>query len=208
VPKPEPTGRTTVLGIHRFGGRPIRSIAGSVCMIAALMLIWMTFSSMWDPFHLAAGLGSSILVTALTYWLLFQGVRRRAGKRDRVYYIFSFRWHHLPVFLPWLLWKITLANLQVAALILHPKMPIDPGVIRIKSGLHGDLSRMVLGAVITLTPGTCVLDIQGDEFVVHHIHPSTSTDLISGSMAAMVRRTFEYDESTQPAVDPEGSDDA
>lgn len=183
-----PAARSDILGVHRHGGRPVWSVLGAGGMIAFLMALWMFLSSKWDAIHLLEGLGSVILVTGLTYWLVFQGVRRPGG---RVFFVYSCRWHRLPVFLPWLLWKITVANIQVARMVLSPRMPIDPGVIRIRTGLRGDLARTALGTTITLTPGTCVLDIRGDEFTVHRIHPVTSSDLESGAMVEMVRRTFE-----------------
>ncbi|KKL15646.1 hypothetical protein LCGC14_2503530, partial [marine sediment metagenome] len=35
-------------------------------------------------------------------------------------------------YLPWLLWKVILANFEIAYLVLHPKMPIDPQIVRFK----------------------------------------------------------------------------
>ena len=106
-------------------------------------------------------------------------------------YVYDFGWHRLLVFAPWLVWKIASANLQVAMLVLRPDMPIDPRIIRVRIDLDKDVSRMAMAAAITLTPGTCVLDINGEEFVIHCIHPSSAEDIHSGAMLEVVRWTFE-----------------
>lgn len=195
----EPTADPTTQG-RQQAERKGPVIRGFALMVALLMAIWVAFSGMYDLFHLTAGLGCSILVAALTFWLMPQ---HDGAERDHPHFLFTFRWYLLPVFVPWLLWKITTANVQVAGLILAPGQGIDPSVIRVKTGLRGDLSRMAMAAVITLTPGTCVLDILGDEFVVHRLHPSTSEDLVSGRMVEMVRRTFEYGGGDAQAVTTE-----
>jgi multicomponent Na+:H+ antiporter subunit E len=179
-PDPEP-GRT---------GGP-SAVPGFLLIVGFLMLIWIGFSDKRDLFHLLSGLGASLLVAGLTHGVLAIGVRRTRRGRQVVHYVFAFRWHRLLVFVPWLLWKICTANVQVAWLILHPRMPIDPAIIRAKTGLRGDLARTALATVITLTPGTVVLDIQGDEFVIHKIHPVSAEDILSGELLDMVKKTFE-----------------
>jgi multicomponent Na+:H+ antiporter subunit E len=183
-----------------------RALGGFLTIVAFLMLIWLGFSNKRDLFHLATGLGSALAVAAMTHGLLAIGVRRDRRGRVAVRYVFTFRWHRLFVFVPWLLWKILAANVQVAWLILHPKMPIDPAIIRIKTGLRGDLSRMALATAITVTPGTCVLDIVGDEVVIHKIHPVAAED-IPTRVVAMVRWVFEPGEDEEvplPGPKPAG----
>jgi multicomponent Na+:H+ antiporter subunit E len=165
-------------------------VPGFLVIVVFLMLFWSGFSDKRDLFHIVAGLASSLLVAALTHSLLATGLRRTASGRLAVRYVFTFQWRRLLVFVPWLLWKILVANIQVTRLILHPRLPIDPAIIRVKTDLRRDLSKMALATVITLTPGTCVLDIEGDVFVIHKIHPVSAED-IPHEMVEMIRKTFE-----------------
>jgi multicomponent Na+:H+ antiporter subunit E len=57
------------------------------------------------------------------------------------------------------LWELAKANLNVASIVLHPKRPIKPGIIKIRTGLKTDAALTTLANSITLTPGTFTVDI-------------------------------------------------
>ena len=69
-----------------------------------------------------------------------------------------------------LMWEIMKANLDVAYRVIHPKMPIRPGIVVIKTSLKSDVAKMILANSITLTPGTFTLDVIGDELLIHWIN--------------------------------------
>jgi len=69
-----------------------------------------------------------------------------------------------------LFWEIIKANFDVAYRIIHPKMPIEPGIVVIKTRLKSDIAKMILANSITLTPGTFTLDVIGDELLIHWIN--------------------------------------
>jgi multicomponent Na+:H+ antiporter subunit E len=73
--------------------------------------------------------------------------------------------------------EIIVANIDVAYRVIHPKMPIKPGIVVIKTTLRQDIAKMILANSITLTPGTFTLDILGDKLLIHWINvQSTKTD--------------------------------
>ncbi|MBN2103434.1 Na+/H+ antiporter subunit E [bacterium] len=73
--------------------------------------------------------------------------------------------------------EIVVANIDVAYRVIHPKMPIKPGIVLIKTGLKQDIAKMILANSITLTPGTFTLDILGDTLLIHWINvQSQKTD--------------------------------
>ena len=154
-------------------------------LIVVLALLWMAFSGHFDLQHLGYGVVSIVLVFLLSGQLLthrgtpttsqmFQGLH--AGRA--LSYPF------------WLVWQILLANLQVAWIVIDPKMPIDPVLVRFRCGMKGDLPKVVLGNSITLTPGTFTLRILGDEFLVHAIRPDLAQGLIDGTMQRKVAAVF------------------
>ena len=69
--------------------------------------------------------------------------------------------------------EIIKANFDVAYRIIHPKMPIRPGIIVIKTELKQNIAKMILANSITLTPGTFTLDIIGDNLLIHWINVTT-----------------------------------
>ena len=72
-----------------------------------------------------------------------------------------------------LLWEIIKANFDVAYRVIHPKMPIKPGIVVIKTHLKSDIAKMILANSITLTPGTFTLDTIGDKLLIHWINVKT-----------------------------------
>jgi len=69
-----------------------------------------------------------------------------------------------------LFWEIIKANFDVAYRIIHPKMPIKPGIVIIKTRLKSNIGKLALANSITLTPGTFTLDIVNDRLLIHWIN--------------------------------------
>ncbi|MCF7926746.1 MAG: Na+/H+ antiporter subunit E [Candidatus Izimaplasma sp.] len=76
-----------------------------------------------------------------------------------------FLFAYLPVFFG----QLVLANLDVAKRVLSPKIPLNPGFIKVKTDLKGDFAKLTLANSITLTPGTLSVDIDGDYLYIHTI---------------------------------------
>jgi multicomponent Na+:H+ antiporter subunit E len=68
-----------------------------------------------------------------------------------------------------LLKEMVLANLDVAYRVLHPKMPIRPGIVEVKPEIDSDMGKLVLANSITLTPGTLSMDYIDDSLYIHWI---------------------------------------
>jgi len=98
---------------------------------------------------------------------------------------------YLPVFT----WEMIKANIHVAGLVLNPKMPIKPGIVKIKTNLKSPVARVWLANSITLTPGTLSLDIEGEYLYIHWITVG-STDVegasreIAGSFEKILEAMF------------------
>lgn len=68
-------------------------------------------------------------------------------------------------------WEMIKANFEVAYLVIHPLLPIKPGIVKIKTNLKKDSAITVLCNSITLTPGTLTVDANRDkqELYIHCI---------------------------------------
>jgi multicomponent Na+:H+ antiporter subunit E len=93
-------------------------------------------------------------------------------------------------YLPWLLKEIAVAGIQVARLVLDPRLPVDPVVVRFDTTLAGDLARTTFANSITLTPGTVTLDVDGPTFVVHALTRGMA-DLPGGAMERRITAVFQ-----------------
>ena len=99
-------------------------------------------------------------------------------------------WHRFAVYLPWLGVQVVVASLQVVYVVWHPRLPVSPGVLRIRKRYPHTMARLTLANSITLTPGTVTLDVDGDEFVVHALTESGGRALERGTMPDRVSRLF------------------
>jgi len=91
--------------------------------------------------------------------------------------------------------EIIKANFDVAYRVVHPKMPIKPGIVIIKTGLKSDIAKMILANSITLTPGTFTLDIVDDTLLIHWINVRTeniaeATEIIGEKFEKYLRVIF------------------
>lgn len=138
---------------------------------------WLVLSGHWDAFHLALGVAAALLVAAANRDDDTVGRGLRALPR-------------LVAYLPWLLREIARSNVQVVRVVLDPRLPVDPVVVRLRPGLASDLALTTLANSITLTPGTVTLDVEGGELVVHALTAASGADLREGTMARRVAQVF------------------
>jgi len=94
------------------------------------------------------------------------------------------------------IWACIKANFDVAYRVLHPAMPIQPGIVKVKTTLKSEFARTLLANSITMTPGTLTVDIIGDYFYIHWIYvssenPEVYTGLILGSFEKYIKRIVE-----------------
>lgn len=86
-----------------------------------------------------------------------------------------------PVRIFWMIWyffvfmkALVIANFDVARRVISPSLPINPGIVKFKTKLKTNYSKMVLANSITLTPGTLSVDVVGDTFYIHWIDVETT----------------------------------
>ena len=106
------------------------------------------------------------------------------------------RYFWLVIYLFVFIWECIKANFDVAYRVLHPKMPIKPGIVRVKLDLKSPFARAMLANSITMTPGTIAVDIVGDNMYVHWIYitsedPVQYTKKVSGRFEIYINKIFE-----------------
>jgi len=116
-----------------------------------LAVAWLLWSGHFEIDLLIYGLVSCLIVVAII---------RRLRVLDR---------ESLPVYLglrpflsyvPWMVWEVIKANVNVARIILDPKLPIDPELVRVPADQKTALAQVIYANSITLTPGTISMDIR------------------------------------------------
>ena len=92
------------------------------------------------------------------------------------------------IYIPVFIFKLVLANIDIAYRVLSPKLPINPGIVKVPTKLKSDFGKFVLANSITLTPGTLSLDVEDDEVIVHWVNVKGKTP---DEHQSRISKTFE-----------------
>ncbi len=152
--------------------------------------IWSFLNWVPDWQHLIVGIFVSAFVAFMTGDLFIQRPHVLKHPMRYVYFIF---WY-LPVFV----WEIIKANIDVAYRVLHPALPINPGIVKVKTKLKSDTALTFLANSITLTPGTMSVDIDPERGVlyIHWIdvkakNTEEATKIIAERFEKILKRIFD-----------------
>lgn len=144
--------------------------------LITLFAFWILLSGYFTAFLLTAGLACAAAVVWVTHRM---GVLDSEG--------------HPVTMLPralgytaWLIWEIVKSAWVVSKIILDPRLPISPTMVRFRP-----TQRTVVGLVthansITLTPGTITMDATPAEFLVHSLTADGARGAASGDMDGRV----------------------
>ena len=80
------------------------------------------------------------------------------------------------IYIPVFIYKLVLANLDMAYRVLSPKLPINPGFVKVPTSIKNDFGKLILANSITLTPGTLSLDVEDDHVLVHWVNVKWDND--------------------------------
>ena len=153
-------------------------------LILALLLIvaWGLWSGYLKPLLLGLGAVSCLL----TIWIV-----RRMGYFDDETFAFHYDWRLLG-FWAWLGREVVTSSIEVARVVLRPRIDVEPKVLNIDGSGLEPVDLALLGNSITLTPGTLTLDVHEGRLLVHALTPAGAAALERGDMqrrvAALRRR--------------------
>ena len=139
---------------------------------AALAVLWILLSGYFEPLLLGLGAFSVALVLYITH---------RMDIADHEGHPIHLTWQAL-FYWPWLLWKIVKANLDIARVILTPKMPLGMALFTVKASQKTELGHTIYANSITLTPGTVTVAVDDEIFTIHALTEASRKDLEIGDM--------------------------
>lgn len=159
----------------------------SILLFVFLFIIWLLLTLKVTIPNIAVGVLASFIIT------LFMSKYSLKVKK-KVFQIQRYFWALLYLFI--FLWECIKANIDVAYRVLHPGLPIKPGIVRAKTNLTTDIAKIFLANSITMTPGTITVDIIEDNFYIHWIYvyskdPEIYTYQILGRFEKYLKRIFE-----------------
>ena len=150
---------------------------GRLALVVLLLIAaWLLWSGLYKPLLIALG----ALSCALTVF-----IARRMGYFDKD--TFAFRYNlKLFGFWGWLGGEIVKSSLDVARVVLAPKLRIDPQVVELDASDLDPVDQALLGNSITLTPGTLTLDVHEGRLLIHALTSKAAAAVLDGEMKRRV----------------------
>ena len=156
---------------------PARSRGFRILLLSVLLAIaWLLWSGLFKP--LLIGLGA--LSCALTVYVL-----HRMGYFGNETFAFRYSYRLLGYWI-WLGKEVVLSSIEVARVVLSPRLQVDPRTVRLNVAGLDSVDQALLGNSITLTPGTLTLDGYEGSMLVHALTPEGAAALQTGEMQRRV----------------------
>jgi multicomponent Na+:H+ antiporter subunit E len=159
-------------------GTKSQTITRILALLALLVAAWLLWSGMFKPLLLGLGLLSCLLTIYVTH---------RMGYFDTDMFALRFGRRLLGYWL-WLAKEVVKSSIDVARIVINPKLPISPQVVKIKASSMHPVDQAILANSITLTPGTLALDVYKGEITVHALTRAGADELLKGDMDRRVAR--------------------
>ena len=151
-----------------------------ITLFILALLVWLLLNWVPDYQHLIVGVFIAIFITYITGDLFI----KRAHMLTHPLRYWYFIAHYVPMFL----WECFKANIDVAYRVIHPKLPINPGIVKVKTTLKSDTALTFLANSITLTPGTLTVDIDTDEGILYVHWIDVKSKDVESATAIIVER--------------------
>lgn len=151
-----------------------------IIMFFVTFIVWCLLDWVPDWQHLIVGGFVSAFVTFMIGDLFI--TRPHVLKHPLRY------WYFFAYYLPLFLWECLKANLDVAYRVLHPQLPICPGIVKVKVELKTDTALTFLANSITLTPGTMSVDIDKENGILYIHWINVKTKDIESTTKIIVER--------------------
>lgn len=154
-------------------------------------VIWILFTLTFAPEEILGGLIASFAASILASRFFIHEDPAYMFNPQRLFYFIEY----IPLFFR----ELIKANIDVAKRSLNPKLPINPGIVKVPTELKSEYGLAMLCDSITLTPGTISLDITEENdknyIYIHWIDvqsndPEEAGDMIKGSLESGVRRIW------------------
>lgn len=157
--------------------------------ITLFLLAFLTWYVLTWPFDFAERTmdWQSIIVGIIASLAVAFLFKEAFAKRHYIFYdVKRYFWLFLYFFV--FLYYMIMANLDVMYRVVHPAMPIKPGIVKVKTRLRTHTAMTFLCNCITLTPGTLSVDLDLDagEIWVHWINVRAKD--VEGATENIVRR--------------------
>jgi multicomponent Na+:H+ antiporter subunit E len=144
----------------------------SASLFVSLFAFWLLLSGYFTAFLLAAGAACAFAVVWFAHRM---DVADHEGHPIHVGPAIWLYW-------PWLLKEIVKSAWDVSRIIVHPRLPISPTLVRFRPLQKTDVGLVIHANSITLTPGTITIEARPGSFLVHALTRSGAEGVVGSEM--------------------------
>lgn len=161
----------------------MRSVRNIAMLFATLFLFWVLLNGSLAADILIVGAVAALIIAflfrdGLAVFSEFKATPRAFGAA--VIYLFYF------------LKELVKSNLHIAGIVLSPSLPLNPGIVKVRTRLKSNMGRLLLANSITLTPGTLTVEIDGEWIYIHWVTVgSADIDAATASIVAGFEKYLE-----------------
>ncbi len=150
-------------------------------LFVSLLIFWLLLNNSLAPDVLVVGIVVSLFIT-----LVFQSGRSvlsdlNLSPRGIIATV---------IFILYFLKELIKSNIRLAGIVLAPSLPVNPGIVKVRTKLKSPVGRVLLANAITMTPGTLTVELHHEWLYIHWVTVD-ATD-IDGATADIVSRFERY----------------
>lgn len=158
-----------------------------VALFILALIFWLLITFRFTVPNLLTGAVAALICAAIFSKYYFRNVHKFLQPQRYFWFV---------IYLFIFVWECIKANFDVAYRVLHPSMPIRPGIVRVRTTLKSEFAKALLANSITMTPGTITVDIIDDSLYIHWIYiksedPEVYTKMIIGVFEKYIKKIVE-----------------
>lgn len=161
----------------------IRRFKEQLLMFIILLAFWLILSPAITIESIITGTIAVVFVIAFSKELILSEKESPLYSLKKILLLLSY--------IPVLVLEIIKSGLDVAKIVLNPKMPINPGFTIINVPLKMVFTKVLFANSVTLTPGTLTVDVIDDTYIIHHLTDEASKGLIDSTLENYARKLEE-----------------
>jgi multicomponent Na+:H+ antiporter subunit E len=176
------------------GRRTMASTSSRANRTGGILCLWLLLTFIWIAANSSLAV-ESVLTGALIAAALASIFARQSDVWPSLRLSPRRVWHFL-LYTGAFMVEMVKANLAMLRQVYAPRIAIRPGVVAVKTRLQSPIGRLALANSIALTPGSLVLDIEGDTLFIHWLDvptndPEEARRLIAGPFEDHLEKVFE-----------------
>jgi multicomponent Na+:H+ antiporter subunit E len=157
----------------------LKTLKNQILLFVLLLAFWLVIVPSINLIQIVVG---SIVALAITIYSFDATISTKPFNFNLIYIIKFIRFSLV------LLIEIIKSNIEVAKIILSPKLKIKPKFVKINNPLKSDFNRVIYGNAITLTPGTITVELEKDYIIIHALNSSGARDEAGGVLGRAAKR--------------------